>query len=246
MKYKIGDQFVLLIEQLDDDDGIERITPVGSVVTILPIFPKQEAAYVVGCPATGGSWFFSEPELDAQCRRVRLTKQGVIVRCPTTEPDGSPQQSVKGCGGAILTYSTDECLYDCECGIWFYPEYADPTHTKEDAVLEQGDGTAVEALNGALGACVHLSLKPNVSVFPHAVRYLLAIDGPLFREQRQAIGELIAHAAGTAQRELYIGIQNLLDAIADQAHDHYGIDCLSIDDAHDTHDPGSPPANGNA
>lgn len=87
--------------------------------------------------------------------------------------------------------------------------------------------TAAEALGEALDARVSLSLRPVSPTFPHAVPYLLAIDGPLLREQRQALGALLARSKWMAERELLTGIQELLDAIADQAHDRYGIDCLS-------------------
>jgi hypothetical protein len=53
------------------------------------------------------------------------------------------------------------------------------------------------------------------------------IDGPLFKEQRQVIAELIddAYQEESDIRALE-GLQNLLDEIADIAHDQYGIDCL--------------------
>ncbi len=59
------------------------------------------------------------------------------------------------------------------------------------------------------------------------------IDGPLFRAQRK----LLMKIADLAQRkkpykpapgdvELLDGLVNLTDAIADEAHDEHGIDCL--------------------
>ena len=63
--------------------------------------------------------------------------------------------------------------------------------------------------------------------------YLLAIEGPLFRRQRQLLLELTTLARngrsislGEDQVELLVGLVNLTDAIADQAHDEYRIDCL--------------------
>jgi len=60
-----------------------------------------------------------------------------------------------------------------------------------------------------------------------------AIDGPMFRKQRELLLRLIsvskegkAHAANHAEQELLSGLVNLTDAIADQAHDEHGIDCL--------------------
>ena len=64
-------------------------------------------------------------------------------------------------------------------------------------------------------------------------RYDLQLDGPLFRAQR----ELLLKIANLAQDkqpyelapgdlDLLDGLINLTDAIADQAHDEHGIDCL--------------------
>ena len=55
--------------------------------------------------------------------------------------------------------------------------------------------------------------------------YELRIDGPLLRRQRQWLLELIEKAASDDQEHLE-GILSLLDEIADQAHDQYGIDSL--------------------
>jgi hypothetical protein len=53
------------------------------------------------------------------------------------------------------------------------------------------------------------------------------IDGPLFKEQRQVILELIDDdSLLTSDIRALQGLQNLLDEIADIAHDQYGIDCL--------------------
>ena len=63
--------------------------------------------------------------------------------------------------------------------------------------------------------------------------YQLGIDGPQFRQQRELL-ILLADAArsgrpcvlGSKQAGLLEGLVNLTDALADQAHDRYGIDCL--------------------
>jgi hypothetical protein len=65
------------------------------------------------------------------------------------------------------------------------------------------------------------------------VKYTLNIDGKLFRSQR----ELLMKIADLARQKqpyspipgeevLWEGLLELTDAIADQAHDQHGIDCL--------------------
>ena len=67
--------------------------------------------------------------------------------------------------------------------------------------------------------------------------YTLNLDGPAFRAQR----ELLLRIADLAQckqpyepapgdEALLEGLLNLTDAVADQAHDKYGIECLLCDD----------------
>jgi hypothetical protein len=71
-------------------------------------------------------------------------------------------------------------------------------------------------------------------------RYDLHLDGGLFRAQR----ELLLKIADLARRkqpyepapgddDLLEGLAGLTDAIADQAHDRYGIECLLDDDEGD-------------
>ncbi len=57
--------------------------------------------------------------------------------------------------------------------------------------------------------------------------YALRIDGPLFRCQRQRLIEL-TNTAAKEDQELLEGIIALMEEIADQAHDNYGIDCLLV------------------
>lgn len=78
MKYFKGDRRVLLAEQIDGPGGEEetegferyiredgeRVTPAGFAVEVLDVYPEQESRYAVGCPETGGWWFFSEEEMD--------------------------------------------------------------------------------------------------------------------------------------------------------------------------------------
>ena len=63
--------------------------------------------------------------------------------------------------------------------------------------------------------------------------YLLSIEGPLFREQRELLIGLADDARNgracrldSKQIELLEGLIGLIDALADQAHDRHGIDCL--------------------
>lgn len=63
--------------------------------------------------------------------------------------------------------------------------------------------------------------------------YRLAIDGPKFREQREFVVQLMLDQARTNEAVMPLGdgILELLDEIADQAHDNYGIDCLTEEEA---------------
>jgi hypothetical protein len=67
--------------------------------------------------------------------------------------------------------------------------------------------------------------------------YILDIDGPLFCQQRELLGR-IANLIGRQHRynplpgdaDLLSGLVELTDAIADQAHDRFGIDCVLTDE----------------
>jgi hypothetical protein len=60
----VGDKRKLTKPQIDDDDaGIERTTSAGSEVEIIRILTGQDACFQVGCPITGGNWFFTLDEL---------------------------------------------------------------------------------------------------------------------------------------------------------------------------------------
>lgn len=67
--------------------------------------------------------------------------------------------------------------------------------------------------------------------------YSLHIDGELFRAQRQLllrIADLVhrqePYHAAPGDEELLEGLLNLTDALADQAHDRHGRDCLLVDE----------------
>jgi hypothetical protein len=69
--------------------------------------------------------------------------------------------------------------------------------------------------------------------------YDLNLDGPAFRAQRKLLVKIadLAHRKchyepAPGDEQLLEGLLSLTDAIADQAHDRYGIDCL-LDDAAD-------------
>jgi hypothetical protein len=69
------------------------------------------------------------------------------------------------------------------------------------------------------------------------LNYALKINGKLFRTQRELLLK-ITDLAGKKQpyvpvpgdAEVLDGLMNLCDAIADQAHDRHGIDCLLEED----------------
>ena len=68
--------------------------------------------------------------------------------------------------------------------------------------------------------------------------YTLRIDGPKLRAQRQAMLDLLNGTLTDGQREMLEGLVNMLDEIADQAHDNYGIDCLLTPEVCDCELPG--------
>ena len=67
--------------------------------------------------------------------------------------------------------------------------------------------------------------------------YTLHIDGKLFRAQRELLMKITDFVQGKqpygpapGDEELLEGLVELTDAIADQAHDQHGIDCLLVDE----------------
>jgi hypothetical protein len=62
--------------------------------------------------------------------------------------------------------------------------------------------------------------------------YAFTIDPALLKQQRTAISRLIMDGGDPKQfRNELLGIEGLLDAVADQAHDNYGLDTLLTADA---------------
>jgi len=78
-----------------------------------------------------------------------------------------------------------------------------------------------------------------MSVMSELKPYTLRIDGLLLRSQRLLLLRLVdmtfcgkPYAPPSGEdRNLFDGIIELLDEIADQAHDRHGIDCLQDDEA---------------
>jgi hypothetical protein len=71
--------------------------------------------------------------------------------------------------------------------------------------------------------------------------YTLDIDGPLFRRQRELLlrlNEVVRYGRAYERHDgdevLMEGLLELTDAVADQAHDRHGIDCLLCPDDPDT------------
>ena len=70
--------------------------------------------------------------------------------------------------------------------------------------------------------------------------YALRLDGRTFRAQRELLMKIadLAHRGQPYEpvcgdKELLDGLLELTDAIADQAHDRYGIECLLSNDEDD-------------
>lgn len=79
----------------------------------------------------------------------------------------------------------------------------------------------------ALAEAIKLLATPDAERPAHEGYYKLDLgNGKLFKNQRKYFNELVADTAlfTPIQSELMQGLQNLLDEIADQAHDHYGLD----------------------
>jgi hypothetical protein len=102
----------------------------------------------------------------------------------------------------------------------------------------------VENIGDQCGACWRrrADAVPVAAAMPvraQASRYLLVIDGPLFRRQRELLVKIadLAHrgqpySLAAGDETLWEGLVGLTDAVADQAHDRYGIDCLLEGSSH--------------
>lgn len=56
------------------------------------------------------------------------------------------------------------------------------------------------------------------------------MEGPMFKRQRQLLHKLEGMPLSQDETDDLDGLMNLLDAVADVAHDHYGVDCLFTED----------------
>lgn len=69
---------------------------------------------------------------NAYVASLPMYTEGMTVRCPTHNADGSPiaNDDVQGCGSTNLVWDGE--VYDClECGIFFAPYAANPIHQRE-------------------------------------------------------------------------------------------------------------------
>ncbi len=111
----------------------------------------------------------------------------------------------------------------------------DPAATDGESLASALDTLMETALStpGILDECGNPRIGKLCILQPPPNGYDLELDGPLFRAQRELLLRL-HHAAGMgesiplgpAEEELLEGLLGLTDAIADQAADCYGIDCL--------------------
>lgn len=71
MEYQAGQRLRLTKEQVDDNDGEERVTPAGSIVVIERGLDRTDGShYAVGCPETGAMFWFDKAELDAETESI--------------------------------------------------------------------------------------------------------------------------------------------------------------------------------
>ncbi len=111
----------------------------------------------------------------------------------------------------------------------------DPDITDDESLASALDRLMETALStpGILDECGNPQVGQFFIAPPPAKSYTLELDGPLFRAQRELLLRL-HHAAGQGEtvtlgpkeHELLEGLLGLTDAIADQAADRDGIDCL--------------------
>jgi len=112
---------------------------------------------------------------------------------------------------------------------------------REYPVLPWKDLPGTEADTALKAAGLDWSVEAGIATETQEViglkPYLLHMDGPLFRNQRQLLLKLVdamergkpCSPLSEDDRNLFAGIVELLDSLADQAHDRHGIDCLLND-----------------
>ena len=75
----------------------------------------------------------NDPDLYAFYITLPAWEEGMTVRCPTRNMDGTEcdPDDVPGCGSKEVSWGGD--AYDChECGIFFGSYAADPPHQRDD------------------------------------------------------------------------------------------------------------------
>jgi hypothetical protein len=128
----------------------------------------------------------------------------------------------------------DECFQstECEClvidvcgeaveAFW----RASPKHVEVTITTTSLPRSFIEQI--ASGSSALAGGPPDGATRRREHEYFLDLDGLLFRRQRQALVRLRDGNQPSAEdQELIEGLINLTDAIADQAHDRHGVDCL--------------------
>lgn len=69
--YEVDTWFFMLVPGLDDDDGVDRHTPVGSLVYIAQTF-EGEDNYSILCPANGAGFFMDAEEIRTKLMPVPI------------------------------------------------------------------------------------------------------------------------------------------------------------------------------
>ncbi len=114
----------------------------------------------------------------------------------------------------------------------------DSTVTDDESLACSLDTLMETALStpGILDECGNPQIGEFSILGPAPNSYTLELDGPLFRAQREFLLRLHNAAGmgesiplGPAEKELLEGLLGLTDAIADQAADCHGIDCLLLE-----------------
>lgn len=74
--YEVDTWFFMLVPGADDDDGVDRHTPVGSLVYIAQTF-EGEDNYSILCPANGAGFFMNAEEIRTKLMPVPTVYDGL-------------------------------------------------------------------------------------------------------------------------------------------------------------------------